>query len=210
MHTCLRSESHWRVCVCVCVTVVCVCNIKINLCCVQYFFPFKMAIVLIIMLFVTICIPSIFNLTELYSYSRPVAVRQGKLLATTFYPELTDDYRWHIYFLQMILECKRPQWPIVHRNPRGFNKPTHVLFGNAQTKTNRGGRNSSVAMLFTDWLIMMSYRWTLIRGELTFRMNEMQPLAHPECCVLQVMLSWAGSINYRRIMAKLTDMRQYL
>ncbi|MBH52003.1 MAG: pyridoxal 5'-phosphate synthase glutaminase subunit PdxT [Chloroflexi bacterium] len=29
----------------------------------------------------------------------PVAVRQGSILGTTFHPELTDDYRYHKYFL---------------------------------------------------------------------------------------------------------------
>ncbi|MGA2762940.1 MAG: pyridoxal 5'-phosphate synthase glutaminase subunit PdxT [Spirochaetia bacterium] len=33
---------------------------------------------------------------------RVVAARQGKLLATAFHPELTDDGRVHRYFLQMI------------------------------------------------------------------------------------------------------------
>lgn len=32
---------------------------------------------------------------------RPVAVQQGKLLATSFHPELTDDYRFHSYFLEL-------------------------------------------------------------------------------------------------------------
>lgn len=31
-----------------------------------------------------------------------VAARQGHLLATSFHPELTDDYRLHGYFLQMV------------------------------------------------------------------------------------------------------------
>jgi len=33
---------------------------------------------------------------------RPVAVRQGKLMATAFHPELTNDYRFHSYFLAMV------------------------------------------------------------------------------------------------------------
>jgi 5'-phosphate synthase pdxT subunit len=36
--------------------------------------------------------------------SHPVAVRQGKLLATSFHPELTDDYAVHKYFFDEI--CK--------------------------------------------------------------------------------------------------------
>ena len=31
-----------------------------------------------------------------------VAVRQGNLLATAFHPELTDDYRFHRYFLEIV------------------------------------------------------------------------------------------------------------
>ena len=33
---------------------------------------------------------------------RPVAVRQGRLLATSFHPELTDDSRVHQLFVRMI------------------------------------------------------------------------------------------------------------
>ncbi len=32
---------------------------------------------------------------------RPVAVQQGNLLATSFHPELTNDYRFHRYFLDL-------------------------------------------------------------------------------------------------------------
>jgi 5'-phosphate synthase pdxT subunit len=40
----------------------------------------------------------------------PVAVRQGKLLACAFHPELTDDLRFHRYFVNLITGetvCKR-------------------------------------------------------------------------------------------------------
>ncbi|RKN78806.1 pyridoxal 5'-phosphate synthase glutaminase subunit PdxT [Paenibacillus ginsengarvi] len=35
-----------------------------------------------------------------------VAARQGSLLAASFHPELTDDYRMHEYFLDMVKEAK--------------------------------------------------------------------------------------------------------
>ena len=35
---------------------------------------------------------------------KPVAVRQGKLLACAFHPELTDDPRFHKYFLDLVKE----------------------------------------------------------------------------------------------------------
>jgi len=41
---------------------------------------------------------------------RPVAVRQGKLLACAFHPELTDDLRLHRYFLDIVkgdADCKK-------------------------------------------------------------------------------------------------------
>jgi 5'-phosphate synthase pdxT subunit len=31
-----------------------------------------------------------------------VAVKQSNILATAFHPELTDDTRWHRYFLGMV------------------------------------------------------------------------------------------------------------
>lgn len=37
-----------------------------------------------------------------------VAVRQGRLLGTSFHPELTSDLRWHSYFLDMIIASKFP------------------------------------------------------------------------------------------------------
>ncbi len=36
-----------------------------------------------------------------------VAARQGHLLTTSFHPELTDDYRMHAYFLDMVRESKQ-------------------------------------------------------------------------------------------------------
>ncbi|KAK7099437.1 pyridoxal 5'-phosphate synthase subunit PdxT-like [Littorina saxatilis] len=32
-----------------------------------------------------------------------VAFRQGRILSTAFHPELTEDLRWHRYFLEMVL-----------------------------------------------------------------------------------------------------------
>jgi len=34
------------------------------------------------------------------------AVRKGPILATAFHPELTDDLRWHRYFVKLATECK--------------------------------------------------------------------------------------------------------
>ena len=34
--------------------------------------------------------------------SKPILIKQGKILASTFHPELTDDKRVHEYFLSMI------------------------------------------------------------------------------------------------------------
>ncbi len=39
---------------------------------------------------------------------RPVAVRQGRMLATAFHPELTDDDRVHGLFKSMVEESLRP------------------------------------------------------------------------------------------------------
>ena len=38
-----------------------------------------------------------------------VAARQGRLLATAFHPELTDDSRFHQYFLRMVAQAKAEQ-----------------------------------------------------------------------------------------------------
>ncbi len=35
-----------------------------------------------------------------------VAVRQNHILGTAFHPELTEDVRWHVYFLNMVRECR--------------------------------------------------------------------------------------------------------
>jgi 5'-phosphate synthase pdxT subunit len=39
---------------------------------------------------------------ETQSGNHPVAVRQGNLLATSFHPEITDDFRVHSFFLDEI------------------------------------------------------------------------------------------------------------
>ena len=38
-----------------------------------------------------------------------VAVQQENLMATCFHPELTDDMRWHSYFVDLILNNKYPE-----------------------------------------------------------------------------------------------------
>ena len=35
--------------------------------------------------------------------SEVVAVRQGNIMATSFHPELTNDTRWHCYFLNLCM-----------------------------------------------------------------------------------------------------------
>jgi 5'-phosphate synthase pdxT subunit len=41
----------------------------------------------------------------------PVALRQGPLLATSFHPELTDDDRFHRYFLKIARQQRRRSSP---------------------------------------------------------------------------------------------------
>ena len=35
-----------------------------------------------------------------------VAVQQNNMIATCFHPELTNDSRWHLYFVENILDSK--------------------------------------------------------------------------------------------------------
>ena len=37
-----------------------------------------------------------------------VAVQQGNMMATAFHPELTEDLRWHVYFVTMVLAHRYP------------------------------------------------------------------------------------------------------
>lgn len=39
-----------------------------------------------------------------------VAVKQGNILATAFHPELTNDTRWHMYFMKMIKDWKKKDY----------------------------------------------------------------------------------------------------
>lgn len=39
--------------------------------------------------------------------ARVVAVEQANVLGTTFHPELTDDTRWHRYFLKRTRDAAR-------------------------------------------------------------------------------------------------------
>jgi 5'-phosphate synthase pdxT subunit len=44
---------------------------------------------------------------------RIVAAQQGRLLATSFHPELTDDDRFHRYFLSLAAGARAPTQPIL-------------------------------------------------------------------------------------------------
>jgi 5'-phosphate synthase pdxT subunit len=45
------------------------------------------------------------RVTAGHAAGRIVAVRQGKLLATAFHPELTGDLRVHRYFVDLVCEA---------------------------------------------------------------------------------------------------------
>ncbi len=45
------------------------------------------------------------------SGGRPVALRQGAIMATAFHPELTEDTRFHRYFLDMVQSLRRRSTP---------------------------------------------------------------------------------------------------
>ena len=54
--------------------------------------------------------PRILNLlspeVEILAYdstNEVVAVKQNNIMVTSFHPELTDDTRWHNYFIQLLL-----------------------------------------------------------------------------------------------------------
>lgn len=49
--------------------------------------------------------PQVKVLAELDGEGRneAVAVQQGNIMATSFHPELTNDTRWHRYFLKMCI-----------------------------------------------------------------------------------------------------------
>lgn len=40
------------------------------------------------------------------SHGHPVAVRQGSILATSFHPELTNDYAVHRYFIEVLCKAR--------------------------------------------------------------------------------------------------------
>ena len=42
------------------------------------------------------------------SDSSIVAVQQGSIIGTTFHPELTNDSRWHRYFIDLVTSIKYP------------------------------------------------------------------------------------------------------
>lgn len=52
-----------------------------------------------------VCSPDVKILATLNNgQNTVVAVQQNNLIATTFHPELTDDMRWHAYFVDQIIE----------------------------------------------------------------------------------------------------------
>jgi pyridoxal 5'-phosphate synthase pdxT subunit len=49
------------------------------------------------------------DLTDSAGQTVVVAVQAGPILATAFHPELTDDLRWHAFFVQMVAGTAIPQ-----------------------------------------------------------------------------------------------------
>ena len=52
---------------------------------------------------------------------RPVAVRQGNLIATSFHPELTNDYRFHSYFLELACGQGKPGKSLIDAPGNGLS-----------------------------------------------------------------------------------------
>ena len=57
-----------------------------------------------------VCSPAVNVLGKLHRPDKGddviVAIQQENIMATAFHPELTEDVRWHLYFLKMIEEYK--------------------------------------------------------------------------------------------------------
>ena len=60
----------------------------------------------------------------------PVAAREGNMIVTAFHPELTDDLRWHRYFLSLIQGSKdqklQAAGTATHTGNSQLNPPTVV------------------------------------------------------------------------------------
>ena len=56
-----------------------------------------------------------------------VAARQGKLLATAFHPELTDDERFHRYFLELSTNGRTPSGRVEQATAAGEGSATRDL-----------------------------------------------------------------------------------
>jgi 5'-phosphate synthase pdxT subunit len=64
---------------------------------------------------------------------RPVAARQGKLLACAFHPELTGDLRFHRYFLNLVKGGKPTTNPTCHSE--GAKRPKNLTQGKLPEET---------------------------------------------------------------------------
>ena len=51
--------------------------------------------------------PEVEVLATLEPEGNVVGVRQKNFIATTFHPELTDDTRWHEYFIEQVIQQRR-------------------------------------------------------------------------------------------------------
>lgn len=60
---------------------------------------------------VEVCDPSVTVLAKLHRPDKNddviVAIQQGNVMATAFHPELTEDVRWHLHFLEMVKNAKK-------------------------------------------------------------------------------------------------------
>ena len=91
-------------------------------------------------------------------FIRIVAVQQGKLMATAFHPELTDDLRWHLYFLRSVIRDKEAgtarwwqgQEQMDRWRSRGYSRKT-----NTRCMTNGSGQGGHAMYdhdLLSTWM----------------------------------------------------------
>ena len=72
--------------------------------------------------------------------ARPVLVRQGRILAATFHPELTEDLRVHAALLSLAAGVRPVCYP---SRPRGTSRPARFLSSRGAGRARRTARKSA-------------------------------------------------------------------
>ena len=107
----------------------------------------------------------------------PVAAQQGNMLVTAFHPELTDDLRFHRYFLAMVEAAKKPEDQRLEIRGRGWQSIGNFDYPESPAKGHSWHTRCATPTCSISLNIVATRR-----KQRVLRLNPPYTLVQPEAC----------------------------